>query len=83
MDFRATVTMQSTTPKMQLEPYLIPIFADPVNALHQAEKIAAALMQHDPEHAEIFAENLAAFRQEIKALDQSIGTWRQLHAVNL
>lgn len=46
------------------------IWLDPVNALHQAEIIAAALMQHDPEHAEIFAENLAAFRQEIKALDQ-------------
>lgn len=45
------------------------IWLDPLNALHQAEKIAQALSQLDPQHAEIYEKNLAGFRQSIEELD--------------
>ncbi|HZK25587.1 MAG TPA: zinc ABC transporter substrate-binding protein [Oscillospiraceae bacterium] len=45
------------------------IWLDPANALQQAERIAAALIDLAPQYAEEFQDNLAAFRQAIAELD--------------
>ena len=45
------------------------VWLDPLLALHQAENIAAALIALDPDHREVYEENLAVFKSEIEALD--------------
>ncbi|MDW7650976.1 MAG: zinc ABC transporter substrate-binding protein [Bacillota bacterium] len=45
------------------------IWLDPLLALHQAEQIAQALTGLDPEHADVYQDNLAEFTQRIKELD--------------
>lgn len=46
------------------------VWLDPFLALAQAERIAAALTELDPEYGEYYSENLELFRQEVEALDK-------------
>lgn len=48
------------------------VWMDPNNVLVWVDHIEAALAAADPQHAELFAENAEAYRQELRALDQWI-----------
>ncbi|EEG76691.1 metal ABC transporter solute-binding protein, Zn/Mn family [Dethiobacter alkaliphilus] len=45
------------------------VWLDPLLALHQAEQIAGALIELDPEYEEVYLENLALFTARIEELD--------------
>ncbi|MCW3489194.1 metal ABC transporter solute-binding protein, Zn/Mn family [Dethiobacter alkaliphilus] len=45
------------------------VWLDPLLALHQAEQIAGALIEMDPEYEEVYLENLALFTARIEELD--------------
>jgi zinc transport system substrate-binding protein len=47
------------------------VWLDPLLALHQAEQIAEALAELDPENRLYYEENLASFRKNIEALHQA------------
>ena len=48
------------------------IWLDPINAIHQVEKIRDALIQADPDGAEVYRANAERYIGELKALDQEI-----------
>jgi len=56
------------------------IWLNPLNAVIQMEHIRDALIHVDPEHKELYTQNAARFRSELKALDEEIraevSTWR-------
>lgn len=48
------------------------IWMNPKLVIIQAETIAQALSEVDPDHADVYAENLMAFKKELDQLDQEI-----------
>ena len=48
------------------------VWLDPLNAIHQVERIRDALIQADPDGAEVYRANAERYIGELKALDQEI-----------
>jgi len=48
------------------------VWLDPINAIHQVEKIRDALIQADPDGAEVYQANAGRYIGELQALDQEI-----------
>ena len=46
------------------------VWLDPQLALHQAEQIAKAFIELDPDHTQFYQENLAEFERQVDALNQ-------------
>ncbi len=60
------------------------IWLDPMLVVTQAETIANALTQADPDHASVYSENLAAFKADLRELDEEIArTLRPLRGTQI
>lgn len=60
------------------------IWLDPMLVVTQAETIANALTEADPDHASVYSENLAAFKADLRELDEEIArTLRPLRGTQI